>query len=363
VIPLGIVDTDSARLFHDAELIPPQWLNGEAAATRRVYNPAIVRYRDRLLMVYRVDFCRGAGRPGRVACAICRLEHDWHVVPGSVVPLSDTIVDGVGNHYDPRFLIFRDRLFVHYNNNWDTTPNQISLLELDADTLEARSPARPVHLDGPRQAIEKNWMFFEHDADLLAIYQIEPHCVLRVDVGERGPILCRPVYVTEWDASAYSQRYGRPRGGAPPVRIGPIYVSLFHSRKEPHPLPGASLATQVGTLKQTDWWRTTRRWLRERFAPVKYYGGVYAFDATPPFVPRFIHPHPVLRPDPEARRRWPAAAYLSPRMVVYPSGLLRLDDGRWVASYGVHDERCVVRSLVLPDELLCSAAAGNEARP
>lgn len=364
MIPLRSVDSDSARLIYEAELVPSRWLSSEATSTCRVYNPAIVRYGDRPLMVYRVDLCcREADRPARVACAICRLGHDWRVMPGSVQPLSDTIVDGGSNHYDPRFLVFRERLYIHYNNNWDTNPNRIYLVEVDPDTLEARSPARPVHLDGPRQPIEKNWMFFEHAGDLFAVYQIDPHQILRVEPDTRGPIVCRPAYMTEWDTSAYSQHYGRPRGGAPPVRVGRGYVALFHSRRDPRPLPGAALAANAGAITQTDRWQRIRRWVRERFAPVRYYGGAYAFDAAPPFAPRCIHPRPVLRPEAEAIRRWPTAGYLSPRQVVYPSGLVRLDNGRWLASYGVHDERCVVRSLVLPQGLQCATDATAEARP
>ncbi|MCB0058131.1 MAG: hypothetical protein KDE45_13935 [Caldilineaceae bacterium] len=146
-----------------------------------IYNPAIVRFRGRLLMAYRVDF--GYEKPFRVATALCRLDEDLRVIPESVTPLSDTIDGGATNHYDARFLVYRDRLFVHYNNDWNTVPNQIHLVELDPDTLQARSPARLLELDGPRALCEKNWMLFEHDGELFVIYWVQPHCVLRAELA------------------------------------------------------------------------------------------------------------------------------------------------------------------------------------
>ncbi len=105
----------------------------------------------------------------------------------------------------------RNRLFVHYNNDWDTVPNQISLVELDPDTLQARSAARRLELDGPRQPCEKNWLLFEHDEALFAIYQVDPHIVLRVDLTGAGPVRCWPVYRTEWDTTGL---YPALRGAA-----------------------------------------------------------------------------------------------------------------------------------------------------
>lgn len=328
--------------FHADQLLPVQW-SSELRQTDdlSVYNPAIVRFRDRLLMAYRVDF--GHEKPFRVASAICALDERLQVVPGSVVALSDTIDGGVANHYDARFLVYQDRLFVHYNNDWNTAPNQIFLVELDPDTLQARSPAQSLELEGPRQPCEKNWLLFDHDGDLYAIYQVDPHIVLRLDPTGTGPVRCRPVYRTEWDTLAYTRRFGALRGGTPPVRIGASYISLFHSRTHTPGLTGTDSAPVVERLKRMPWLRKTKRWLHEQFDPVRYYGGVYAFAAAPPFAPIFIRPTPILWPECEGRRQRPTASHMAPRRVVYPCGLVHLADGQWLVSYGVHDERTVLR--------------------
>lgn len=325
----------------DYTLLPPQWLGTGPLTCLRIYNPAIVRFRGRLLMAYRVDF--GYEKPFRVATAICVLNERLQVVPGSVVALSDTITGEAANHYDARFLVYQDRLFVHYNNDWNTVPNQIFLVELDPDTLQARSAAQFLELEGPRQPCEKNWILFDHDGKLFAIYQMEPHIVLRMELAGAGPVRCLPVYRSEWDTLAYTRRYGALRGGTPPVRVGENYISIFHSRTHSQGMVGTRSAPAVEKLKRLPWLRAIKRWLREQFAPVRYYGGVYAFAAAPPFAPRFIRPTPILWPEREGRRQRPTASHMSPRRVVYPCGLVQLDDGRWLVSYGIHDERAALR--------------------
>ena len=323
------------------DLIPAEWLRMQSSKKFHVFNPAVTRFHGRLLMAYRVDF--GYEKPFRVASALCVLNDRLQVVPGSVVALSDSIVCEAANHYDARFLVYQDRLFVHYNNDWHTVPNQLFLVELDPDTLQARSAARRLELDGPRQPCEKNWLLFDHDGELFAIYQVDPHIVLRLDLAGAGPVRCRPVYRTDWDTMAYPRRYGALRCGTPPVRIGENYISIFHSRTHSQKSAPTNHPPAVQRLKRLPWLRPIKRWLREYFAPVRYYGGVYAFAAAPPFAPTFIRPTPLLWPEREGRRQWPTASHMSPRRVVYPCGLVRPAEGQWLVSYGVHDERAVLR--------------------
>lgn len=322
-------------------LIPAEWLHMQPSEKFNVYNPAITRFRGRLLMAYRVDF--GIEKPFRVATAICELDERLRVAPNSVVALSDTIPNDAANHFDARFLVYQDRLFVHCNNDWNTVPNQIFLVELDPDTLQARSAARSLELEGPRRPCEKNWLLFDHDGELFAVYQVDPHIILRVDLTGAGPVRCWPAFRTDWDTTAYTRRYGELRGGTPPVRVGAHYVSFFHSRTHSQGLTATAPAPVVANLKRMSWLRQVNRWRREHFAPVRYYGGVYAFAAEPPFAPVFIRPAPLLWPDREGRRQRPTASHMAPRRVVYPCGLVRLEDGRWLVSYGVHDERAVLR--------------------
>ncbi len=332
--------------FDPVDLLPAGWLRAQLDADFSIYNPAIVCFRNRLLMAYRIDSGRRKTMQRRIA--LCQLDKELNVIPGTVIPFSDTIPDSDSRHYDPRFLVYQDRLFIHFNNNFQTRPNQIHLVELDADTLEAKSTARPLQLNGPRQEIEKNWMFFEHDGDLYAIYQISPHIILRVDLGESGPVICRSVHTTAWDASRYASRFGVPCGGAPPVRQGDVYMSFFHSRIQtgplrhllpfwPHDLLDGLPRYPAAALRRVYWHLDQRR----------YYGGVYAFEAKPPFAPRWLAHEPVLRPDMEPSRSHRRRINPTAESVVYPCGAVAQEDGSWLISYGLHDERCCLRQIHL----------------
>lgn len=331
-------------LFDSDALIPDAWFRSGASSNLRIYNPAIVRFRDRLLMAYRVD--TGDRETTKRRIGLCRLDESLAVIPGSVVPLSDTIQGGDPRHYDPRFLVYQDRLFVHYNNNTQTQPNQIHLVELDADTLEARAPARPLVLDGPRQEIEKNWMLFEHDDDLFAIYRIAPHTVLLLDPAGTREVQCRPCFVHEWDVSAYADAFGIPCGGAPPVRQHDTFISFFHSRIQVGPLRRLlpflpshlmnRLPRYVAAIA-----RRLYPWLDQRV----YFGGVYTFAATPPFAPRQIAPQPVLHPEQERKQSGRKRINRTAKAVVYPCGVVPVGEDEWLVSYGLHDERCNLRRI------------------
>ncbi len=259
---------------------------------------------------------------GRRRLALCRLTPTLQVVPGSVVPLSDSIQAGGDWHADARFCTFGGRLFLHYNTGFRPQPNQIYLVEIDPDTLLARGPARELVLTGPRRQVEKNWMLFAHDDDLWAIYSISPHVVLRVELGESGPIICRQVYCQEWNVTPYLKQFGEPRGGAPPVRVGDEYVSFFHSSFRVRPLRRLLLRLQQKPRDKT----------------LRYVGSLYGFAAEPPFTPLWMRTAPVLLPPSLPRRQHPQ---LDRRVEysAYPGGLL-IEDGHWIVAFGAQEEYC-----------------------
>lgn len=333
--------------FNDADLIPSHWGDARTDQTMRAYNPAITRFRKRLLMAYRVD--SGVGSRIQRRIGLCELDESLCVIPGTVTPVSDSILGGHPLHYDPRFLIFQDRLFIHYNNNFNTLPNHIYLVELDPHTYRAVSGARELRLVGPRQPVEKNWMLFEHAAELFAVYQPSPHRVLRVVLGDGGDVPCEPIYEVAWDVSSYTGRFGELRGGTPPVRSGNVYVSFFHSVRPVSSLYGLLQHWPVSadtTLPQ--YLARVNRRLRRHLGRVRYSAGAYTFAAAPPFRPLWMTAAPVLQPERELpyqlRRR------VNPQAdgIVYPCGAIPWHEGRWLVSYGVHDEHCQLRQISLP---------------
>lgn len=339
----------AAHEFTSQALVPAPWLHREPREKFFALNPAITRFRERTLMAYRVD--SGYRRSTRRRIAVCELDGDLRPLPGSVVPFSDTIRRGGDLHYDPRFLVFAGRLFIHYNNNYQTRPNQIHMVEVDPASLQPLAPARPLQVSGPRREIEKNWMLFEHEGELFAVYQVSPHTILHAEFEEDGPIAFKRRHETDWDVTAYAGTYGVPCGGSPPIRHGEAYYSFFHSR------------IQVGAGRRLlkywpgDWMSRRSRypqallrrlyWLLDRR---RYYAGVYAFAAKPPFQPLWIAQEPVLRPEleckPERRSGNPCA-----ERVVYPAGAIAYAERSWLVSYGLHDECCRLRRLEIQSPL------------
>jgi hypothetical protein len=325
--PLQNNGDPSLIVFASQELVPKAWRGHWQATDFQVLNPAITTFGRELLMSYRV-----VTPDRRRRLATCRLDPSLRVIPNSLTLLSDSIHNGGDWHADPRWLIHQGQLFVHYNTGDHPSPNTIFLLEVDPDTLEARAPARPLTLEGPRQLVEKNWMLFDHDGDLYAVYWISPHVILRVDMRNAGPIRCRQVHTVSWDAAAYTRRYGELRSGTPPNRCGDRYYAFFHS------------ACPVGVLARWSPWLALLPFVRRyrwRLAPLRYVGGFYGFAAAPPFEPVCFVPQPILHEPPQLRRQG-SRRRLDARVecVAFPVGAVLSAEGRWLVSFGALNAYC-----------------------
>ncbi|MEX1019250.1 MAG: hypothetical protein WDZ49_06305 [Litorilinea sp.] len=327
-------------------LIPPTLLQNHAPQDFHIYNPTLARVGARLLMAYRMDWGRYPHLQRQIG--ICELDTNLRIRPESVQHFSQSICAGGERHYDPRFFQLGARLFLHYNNSYVTRPNQLHMVEVDTDTLRAKAPARPIVMDAPRQEIEKNWMFFEQAGAAWAVYRIQPHTILRVDLQGTGPIVCEVESTTTWDAGEYAARFGPLCGGASPVRHNDTYLAVFHSPRQLRPLHRWA---RNWPYAWADGLPRYPKAILRRLYPLlmdkrRYYGGIYAFDAQPPFRPRWISPQPILWPETAAPQRQPPVNRLAER-VVYPCGALPWDDRRILIAYGVHDERCALHILDL----------------
>ncbi|HRK69684.1 MAG TPA: hypothetical protein PKY73_19230 [Hyphomonas sp.] len=309
-------------ILDSAHLVPETWTDGSAESCY-VFNPAIVMIHGRFIMAYRVVTADGVRR-----VAISELDAvSLQPKTETIVPLSDLIQDGGQWCADPRFCTFGERLFIHYNDGW-RIPNQIYLLELDPDRLIPRGPARPLVLEGPRLPVEKNWLLFQHDGELLAVYRIAPHTILHVELAGGDRVYCRRLVERDWNSAPYAKQYGEPRGGTPPVRIGGIYYSFFHST-----YPADFLRRLMGRLR--------------RYMPrnsMRYAAGFYGFAVTPSFQPVLFTPTPVLRPDRSLPRRRLPPLNPSVKDSVYPSGAVWTGE-KWIVAYGARDELCCIGTL------------------
>jgi predicted GH43/DUF377 family glycosyl hydrolase len=359
--------------FHSHDLVPETWRCEPAWEQFFVWNPSIIAEGNQYIMVYRVVAPHHASR----RLAACRLDQDLVLVPGSVTPLSDTIPTVDLTYGDPRLVKIAGSIYVYFNDFRRT--DVLYLVQLNVDSLSAHGTARPMLLDPPRQRIEKNWMLFEHEGELYIEYTITPHVTARAEFG-RDDIRCRRIHHVDWDATDFSRRYGMPSGGTPPIRIGDMYFSFFHAWRwsgHVHPTVNRLRAWLQGTIprwggevvakgtvaasqhsaqrpppRSAALYRRLRQLYAGRFMKRHYFGGFYAFEAHPPFAPCLFTPRYVMAPEEEEpRQRDYILISRAPHDVVFPGGAVFGPDAQWLVAYGVHDERCCLRTFAHADLL------------
>ncbi len=146
---------------------------------------------------------------------------------------------------------------------------------------------------------EKNWVFFDHNGTLHAVYRIAPeHRVLQFD-GEN----VSKVHTSDWSPAWL---WGEMRGGASPILHNGEWYSFFHG-------------------------------FRRSGGQVIYTCGLYTFENAAPFRPLRWIPTPLVVggfSHQETQDGWKKQIY-------YPCGAA-LKNGRWYISAGEHDNRCTV---------------------
>ncbi len=263
--------------------------SGEAPAemTLRIpldghYNASIIQYGGKFLLATRVGWTGSR-------LFVSELDAQFNVLNTVEVEFPPKYLHG--GFDDPRLFTYRGKLhmsfaFIETREGITTATQYLTKLGDDYQPEKVWSPKYD-----KANAIEKNWIFFEHGDDLLAVYSISPHVILRVNGNVAEPY-AETDTLLPWSG-------GYLRGGTPVVRIGDEYISFLHGSVE-----GAGRRT--------------------------YNVGVYAFEAKPPFrVTRITH-GPIAWANPATR-----PAHVPPNCI-WPAGLVKLDN-RWLVSCGVHD--------------------------
>jgi len=147
----------------------------------------------------------------------------------------------------------------------------------------------------PREAYQKNWVWWHRNGKLHLLYKSEPWTVATFD---NHWIDRRMVHV----GAPLTWHYGTIRGGTPPVEVDGGLLTVMHS--------------------STDWFS---RWKR-------YHAGAILFNAEAPFQPLWITPEPLLSGS--------TASHWGPRKpaCVFPVGMIRRGD-RVLVTLGINDIR------------------------
>jgi len=271
------------------------------------YNGSVIRYATDMLLAYRSH----PERSLKTAIAVATLNPNIDVVSNSWVDIKP--IDDMLSQEDPRLFIYRGDLWMSWvSSSWPmrkpTAIVRYAKLWKDGGNWRVDEGFRPNYgHNHERNAIEKNWVFFDQDGKLYCIYSSSPnYVVLEVNGNE---------IVRESSTDPLRWPYGSIRGGTPPVRHGDKLLRFFHSHmvNENPPMP----------------WR--------------YYMGWCLTEPQWPFKILKVSEKPILigaeqccGGDVVAQQ---CAHYKG--NVVFPAGVMRFKDS-WLVSVGNNDAECAI---------------------
>lgn len=306
-----------------AAMVPAKWKK-LAKGEFHTFNPALIAHGDGFVMAYR--FVSNSDLIRRIA--MCRLDADMNVIPGSAVDFSDLIefadpaADERSREWfaDPRLFQLLGKTWMVWNDGNRSDGNHQFMVEVTVEgALAPAAAAREITIKDGRRKNEKNWAFFEADGKVWVVYSITPHQILSADLTSSDTrVICQSEVAVEWNAR-YSETFGSLRGGAQPVRVGDRFINLVHS----------SFNMPDGR---------------------EYVAAVYEFAAKFPFAPVRELPVPVKLNTPKPAVDAVVENSLNPTTshVVYPTGLVITGD-KVNISAGVNDSDLSVIAGELTD--------------
>lgn len=262
------------------------------AKAKAHFNCSICRWQDKLLLAYRTEW-------GDSRIHIAELNEAYQPVASHALDLWHPFSGGGCD--DPRLFVFKDQLHLAFTGVY-AHHHGVGAAPLLTALRDDLTPVTIKHLQYQEnlRSIEKNWTYFEHAGELLCVYNIKPHTILRVDDETVSKI-----HETETTLPWFG---GLLRGGSCPVLHNGEYYCFFHGVNEHN---GRRL----------------------------YSIGCYTFAAAPPFAITRLTSTPILiAPDKDKPRS------LNHISVAFPCGAIR-GDGQWIVSYGVHDTYCNVATF------------------
>lgn len=249
------------------------------------FNCGLTVWKGKLLLASRLGWTRAT-------CHISELGADFQ--PITTTPLNITHPNGHLAAEDPRIFVYAGQLHLS-TISFEMINHRIKIhqfLVRLSDSLEVDDVWIPRYQF--RNENEKNWQFFQHEGELLSVYSIQPHTVLRHRAG-----FAERIAETPGPATIPAVRL---RGGAPPFRVGNEYYHFFHS------------------------------W--ERQGEMYFYTmGVYTFESRWPFEVKRIGPRSLISCHPNE------TPWQGDKFVVFPCGAV-LRNGEWLISYGYQDREC-----------------------
>lgn len=287
------------------------------------FNPALIKWKDGWLMGCRV-IKNITKRGWHSYIGLVTLDKNFNPTgrmqllnTRSMAPMQSA------NSADPRLLWVGEDLYVVYSDtlNMDGTNFNVrmwvgKLIEHNG-TFTMEAPERIARFpDNKFVSIEKNWIPFSYEDQLLFAYHVMPHRILRpfLDGSERCEHVCSTKLVSQW-------QWGELRGGTPGIKLKELngdYLAIFHSC-----LPAISLHSDGKTS-------------------LHYFMGAYRFSGEPPFAITHMSKVPIVGKGFYHGKQYDY--YWRPVQAVFPAGLVEDGEYLWLA-YGRQDHELWVAKI------------------
>lgn len=233
----------------------------EVPGYKYLYNPSLIRIKDKFLFLFRFDIQEDKGYlyPFVSNIGYVFLDDDLNCISQPKVLPTEHCYPGTILDYpaDARIIEYRNTLYVfffHYHKEQFPSGSVFcgKLDWTDENTLSIKSCIRLYRT--PKQFfVEKNWSPVVYNDKLYVEYTMEPHEVLEVNL-ETGE--CASKFITHYQSP---KNLGIIRGGTPSLSWKGQYLGVFHS-----------FFYQKSPLSNFKWSK-------------HYYMGVHLFEGKPPF--------------------------------------------------------------------------------
>lgn len=277
------------------------------------FNPSIVRWRDKLLLSFRV--LTNANNVWHSQIGLVWLDNKFKPVgTPRLLNTRGRLPLNPSKSEDARLFTVGDSLYIIYNDNeeyHDFGLRRMYYSEIFYDGIQFYVNPECINKFEGESADkwEKNWIPFDYEGTMLLAYSILPHKIFFPVFGQGK---CETIATT---VSPFIWVWGSGRiyGGTPALKVDDTYLAFFHS------------SCKVNTLQTGDY----EAW--------HYFMGAYLFNGQPPFAITKVSPQPIIG----------KGLYDNPllyKRVIYPGGYIMDDHNIWIA-YGREDCECWILKL------------------
>lgn len=282
---------------------------------KQAFNPGIVRYKNSVLMSFRLRDERGIST---FQMGLVWLDDNLKPIgTPQVLDIPKKFPNSPEKYQDPRLITVGEKLYIVFSNMIDETFNGREIRRMffsevlhDGQTFTVLPPQCLCNFEGESpQRWEKNWNPFAYKDHLLFAYELLPHRIFYSHEGK-----CE-LFATSTGEITWN--WGTLRGSTPALLEGDEYLSFFHSCK--------NLPTVQSKGKNI----------------THYFIGAYTYSAEPPFQITKISPEPIMAKN---FYNGPPQNTWKPLRVVFPCGHITEGNSIYLA-YGRQDHECWIAKI------------------